>query len=609
MGTTPMLGRATGPTAETRLRLLVDAGALLSAALTVDDGLERLAELLVSELGDYAVTYLLDGDRVRRVGVGHRDTVADDAVRGLLTLPTPTLETAGAGQVMATGEPVLARGITPRLLAQAAQNPAHLRILRSLDPTSSIIVPLRASRETFGAIALATVAGGAPEFTPADLEFMMELANRVALVADNARLYAESQAELGRRRAAESELRERYGQLQVLYRMAESVSRAGAAEEVYERALSALTASLRADRASILLYDDDGVLRFKAWQGLSAGYRTAVEGHSPWTRETVDPDPIVVPDVAADPDLDEPLRGTILGEGIAALAFFPLPSRDGLLGKFMVYFDRPHRMSGTDVELARAVAQSVSFAITRVRGEHRLRAALDAAKEASQVKSQFLAVMSHELRTPLNAVMGYSDLLAARTDGPLTDRQETQVDRIRVSAQLLVELIDEVLIYARLEAGKEEVRSADVDLGPLIRETCAIVEPHARGKGLELRIDDPDDGPTIRTDPGKVRQIVLNLLSNAVKFTDTGHVDIAIERHDDAASIHVRDTGPGIDHFDRERIFEPFTQGDSSATRRKGGTGLGLAVSRRLAAVLGGELELESEAGKGSRFTLRLPAK
>lgn len=599
----PELGRA----AEARLRLLLEAGATLSAAFDMDDGLRRLASLLASELGDYAVTYLLDNGAVKRIGVGSRDTVDEEVAKGLLALPLPTLETEGAGRVMATGEPVLAERILPEVLEQAAQNAEHLRILRLLKPSSSIVVPLRARGVTLGAISVSTTQGGRPNLTPDDLGFMTELADRVALVAANARLYAEAQAELERRRAVEDALRERYEQLQVIYRMSQAVARADAAAEVYDEALAALLTSLGADRASILLYDPDGVLRFKAWQGLSDEYRAAVEGHSPWTRDTVDPDPIVIANVADATDLDASLRDRILGEGIRGLAFFPLSFGGGLLGKFMVYFDRPNAPASADIELAGAVARSVAFAITRMQDQQRLRDARDSAERANEVKSQFLAVMSHELRTPLNAIMGYAALLEAGINGTLNEAQYGQVDRIRHSADILLLLIEEILTYAALEAGKEDLRLSDVDVAELVREAAEMIEPICIRKGLELKITQAGVPLTVRTDGRKVRQIVLNLLSNAAKFTDTGHVEVVVETGDGDLLITVVDTGPGIDSADLSRIFELFTQIDPSATREKGGTGLGLAVSRRLARLLGGEIELTSRRGRGSRFALRLP--
>lgn len=607
MPSEPALDPQPDRAAEARLRLLLEAGATLSSAFDVDDGLRRLASFLASELGDYAVTYLLEDGAVKRVGVGSRDTVDEEVAKALLALPLPTLDTAGAGRVMDTGEPVLAERIRPEVLEQAAQNAEHLRILRLLRPTSSIVVPLRAGGRTFGAISISTTEGGRPHLTSADLGFMTELADRVALVATNARLYSEAQAELERRRAVEEALRERYEQLQVIYRMSQAVARADAAEEIYDQALAALLVSLGADRASILLYDLDGVLRFKAWQGLSDEYRAAVEGHSPWTRDTVDPDPIVIADVAEATDLDAALRERILGEGIRGLAFFPLSFGGGLLGKFMVYFDRPHDLAAADIELAGAVARSVAFAITRMQDQQRLRDARDSAERANEVKSQFLAVMSHELRTPLNAIMGYAGLLEAGIGGTLNETQAGQVDRIRHSADLLLLLIEEILAYAALEAGREDLRLSDVDVAELVREAAEMVEPICIRKGIELRITQASAPLTVRTDGRKVRQIVLNLLSNATKFTDTGHIEVKVEAGDGDLLITVVDTGPGIDPADLSRIFELFTQGDPSATREKGGTGLGLAVSRRLAHLLGGEIELKSRPGRGSRFALRLP--
>ena len=313
-----------------RSQVLIRWAAAVSVARDATTGSVTTETARRLHLSVRAVTYRLDGERVRRVGAGHGEAVPAEVVEALRALPAPGLESPGAGRVMATGEPVLAPRITRDLLVQAAQNPEHLRILLRLNPTSSIVVPLRARGQTLGAISISTVVGGRPPFTRHDLEFAMELASRVALLTDNARLYAEAQAEVERRREADDAVRKRYEQLRILYQMAEAVSRAGAAEEVFDQALDALAMGLDADRGSILLYDDEGVLRFRAWRGLSDGYRAAVEGHSPWSPDTEDPAPIVIPDVA-DSELDAGLRDVILGEGIRALAFVPLVHRATVL--------------------------------------------------------------------------------------------------------------------------------------------------------------------------------------------------------------------------------------------------------------------------------------
>jgi signal transduction histidine kinase len=233
--------------------------------------------------------------------------------------------------------------------------------------------------------------------------------------------------------------------------------------------------------------------------------------------------------------------------------------------------------------------------------------AADRAEAASRAKTEFLAVMSHELRTPLNAIVGYSDLLQAGVSGPLTDTQKAQLSRIRSSSFHLLDLIQDVLSFSRIEAGREEIRISDVDVHQLAHDAQAYVQPQCDEKQLHLDLKLPDAPLVMITDPAKLRQILLNLLNNACKFTDRGSVSLHIVADGADVVFTVSDTGPGIaaEHFDR--IFEPFTQVDQSMTRQKGGAGLGLPVSRRLAHLLGGELSVDSEAGRGSTFTLRLP--
>ena len=229
------------------------------------------------------------------------------------------------------------------------------------------------------------------------------------------------------------------------------------------------------------------------------------------------------------------------------------------------------------------------------------------AEAASRAKTDFLAVMSHELRTPLNAIVGYSDLLQTGVSGPLTDTQRTQLSRIRSSSFHLLDLIQDVLSFSRIEAGREELRIADVEVQQLARDAHSYIEQQCKEKGLQQEVTVPEERIVMITDPAKVRQILLNLLNNACKFADSGKVDLVVAREGEDVLFMVKDTGPGVAREHLEMIFEPFTQVDQSTTRQKGGAGLGLPVSRRLAHLLGGELLVESEIGKGSTFTLRLP--
>ena len=230
------------------------------------------------------------------------------------------------------------------------------------------------------------------------------------------------------------------------------------------------------------------------------------------------------------------------------------------------------------------------------------------AEAANLGKTEFLAVMSHELRTPLNAIIGYSDLLHDGISGPLAELPQRQVGRIRESAWHLLGLIEDILAYSRIEAGKEEVEIAPVNAGDVARDAAGIVEPLAAKKHLAFRISVPKAGLVIETDARKLRQILVNLLGNAVKFTDRGEVALVLERAPDGGAVfQVRDTGSGIAAEHLETIFRAFEQVDPSLTRREQGTGLGLGVSRKLAHLLAGELSVKSDPGVGSTFTLRLP--
>ena len=242
--------------------------------------------------------------------------------------------------------------------------------------------------------------------------------------------------------------------------------------------------------------------------------------------------------------------------------------------------------------------------------EHALRTAKDAAESANRMKSEFMTRMNHELRTPLTAIIGFSRVLLAGKEGPLTPNAQLYAERIRANGLHLLSLINQILDVAKVEAGRMELETETVAVDVLVRDTIAMLESTAQTKGIALRSRVPGVVAPIVTDAGKLRQILINLIGNAIKFTDRGEVSVTVETDavtSQPVSVAVRDTGIGIAPDRQQKVFEPFEQGDSSTRREFGGTGLGLSIVKAFAELIGAGVEVESELGKGTTFTIWLP--
>ncbi len=296
--------------------------------------------------------------------------------------------------------------------------------------------------------------------------------------------------------------------------------------------------------------------------------------------------------------------------GVKGAFGFPIKVDGKVLAVLEFFADDEMEPDDNLLLMVRAVGVQVGRVIERQRTQEELKLAKEDAIAANQAKSEFLANMSHELRTPMNGVIGMGELLS---NTKLSNEQTEYLDLIRQSADALLRLLNDILDFSKIEAGKLELEAIDFNLADCIGHTGKTTAIRAADKGLELacRVD-PELPPWLIGDPGRLRQVLVNLVGNAIKFTEKGEVVVDVRQADSQAAtqddsailLHfsVRDTGVGIPPDKQQKIFEAFTQADTSTTRRFGGTGLGLAISSQLVDMMGGRIWLESEVGKGATF-------
>ena len=404
-------------------------------------------------------------------------------------------------------------------------------------------------------------------------------------------------------------------EVSALYRAtAGLLSAAGDTDKLVQGIAQALAAELAPVCCALYLPDGDGTLTCKARAGdFDAEYGTVTSGGpglialSYDTGETVyasnvDTDPRYLPgDPRTRSEFTTPLRGTA-AKGSA--------NRDmvrGVIGVLDLQSPRVEAFSQRAQRMISVFAEQAGLALANAQLVSHLVEARAAAEEASRLKSEFLANTSHELRTPLSTIMGALEIVI---EGLATDPSEERrlLNTAHLSAERLLYLISDLLDFAKVEAGRLEVDTRAVSIGPILADVYLVARNEAERKSLEIDMNVPDTLPMVEADAYKLRQVLLGVISNAVKFTEEGNVTVTVAERFNAVVVTVADTGIGIDPAQAAAIFEPFVQGDGSTTRRYGGTGLGLAIARRLMLLMGGELRLAStEAGAGSVFEVVVP--
>jgi signal transduction histidine kinase/DNA-binding response OmpR family regulator len=442
-------------------------------------------------------------------------------------------------------------------------------------------------------------------FSDRQIELVSTFADQAVIAIENARLFDEVQART-------RELTRSVAELRTLGEVSREISSTLELQTVLRAIAAHAVALAEADAGAFLDYDESArVFRLQATHEFDPRVIEALVqrpvrlGEGATGLAGLRRAAVQIPDIDLEPGYA--LYEITREPGYRALLAVPLLREDQLVGGLVLCRKTPGSFTAETVELVQTLANQSVLAIENARLFEALEQKGRELADASRHKSEFLANMSHELRTPLNAIIGIAEMLREDAEDEGQEALVEPLGRIHRAGDHLLHLINEILDLSKIEAGKLELHVEDVDLAAAIAEITATAGPLAARNGNRLIVDCTPDIGSVRSDQTRLRQIVLNLLSNACKFTERGEVRLGVSIDRDEVTIRVADTGIGMTPEQLKRLFQEFTQADSSTTRRYGGTGLGLAISRKLARLMGGDITVESAPGVGTTFTVGLP--
>ncbi|HXU88731.1 MAG TPA: GAF domain-containing protein, partial [Methylomirabilota bacterium] len=482
---------------------------------------------------------------------------------------------------------------------------------RDVDPIRTMLaIPMLRADEFLGVITI--YRHEVRLFTDNQIALMETFADQAAIAIENARLLTELQART-------AQLTRSVQELQALGEVSQVLSSTLNLEAVLNTIVARANQLAGTDSCTVYEYDEAaGQLQFRATHDLDdavveiARREPIRRGEGVAGRMALTLEPVQIADIAEPGAYMGPLRDVLLRTGTRALLSIPLMRENHLIGGLTVNKKTPGEFSREVIDLLKTFANQSAVAIQNARLFREIEDKSRQLEAADRHKSEFLANMSHELRTPLNAIIGYSEMLQEDASDLGAEQFVDDLKKINAAGKHLLELINAVLDLSKIEAGKMELYLETFEVAGLIKDIVAVIQPLAAKNANRLDVRCPDTIGTMRADLTKVRQALFNLLSNACKFTERGTITLAVTRETlddgrDGLAFSVRDTGIGMTPEQLARLFEAFSQADAATTRKYGGTGLGLALSRRLCRMMGGDVSVQSETGHGSTFTIRLP--